>query len=43
MSSNTISSDPNGAVVMGDMEYDGRVILYIIKGKVAISVQHASY
>ncbi|KAB8274688.1 S-adenosyl-L-methionine-dependent methyltransferase [Aspergillus minisclerotigenes] len=31
MSSNTISSDPNGAVVMGDMEYDGRVILYIIK------------
>ena len=24
--------EPNGAVVKGDVEYDGRVILYIIKG-----------
>lgn len=23
----------NGEVVIGDMEHDGRVILYIIKGK----------
>lgn len=23
---------PNGEVVIGDMEHDGRVILYIIKG-----------
>lgn len=23
----------SGEVVMGDMEYDGRVILYIIKGR----------
>ncbi|OTA92435.1 hypothetical protein M434DRAFT_21887 [Hypoxylon sp. CO27-5] len=27
----TRDSDKNGEVVMGDMEYDGRVILYIIK------------
>lgn len=27
----------NGEVVMGDMEYDGRVILYIIKGAGAIA------
>ena len=42
MSSNAILSDPNGAVVMGDVEYDGRVILYIIKGKAIVSVHHAS-
>jgi hypothetical protein len=32
---NGISKDEksNGEIVIGDMEHDGRVILYIIKGK----------
>lgn len=30
----------NGEVVIGDMEYDGRVILYIIKGLSVSPVQH---
>lgn len=28
----TPNESTNGQVVMGDLEYDGRVILYIIKG-----------
>ena len=31
-SHNTSPALCNGEVVIGDMEYDGRVILYIIKG-----------
>lgn len=27
-----VKGDENGGVVLGDLEYDGRVILYIIKG-----------
>lgn len=26
-------NQPNGEVVVGDVEHDGRVVLYIIKGK----------
>lgn len=32
MSSTTLVNPPNGEVVIGDKDYDGRVILYIIKG-----------
>lgn len=31
---------PNGEVVKGDLEYDGRVILYIIKGMVSELLTH---
>lgn len=26
---------PNGEIIVGDTDYDGRVILYVIKGKQA--------
>lgn len=29
----------NGEVVIGDVEYDGRVVLYIIKGSYSLSVR----
>lgn len=30
--------ESNGTVVKGDLEYDGRVILYIIKGKLTLEI-----
>ena len=32
MGSAVASKDTRGQVILGDVEYDGRVILYIIKG-----------
>lgn len=33
MDSHKTENHPNGEIIIGDTEYDGRVILYVIKGK----------
>lgn len=36
----SVASRPNGEVVMGDVEHDGRTILYVIKGAGPQSTSH---
>lgn len=33
MDSHKTENHPNGEIIIGDKKYDGRVILYVIKGK----------
>ena len=37
---NDIANTANGEVITGDVEYDGRVVLYIIKGKLSQLPSH---